>query len=229
LDHRVHLELVDQGAPVLSRTANRPAGFTILEMMMTIAVFSILVALGVPSMKTWIYNNRVRAVADSLQNGLRLAQAESLRRSRQVVFSFTNSTAPQTASLTAAAGGIYWSINVIPFLSGDTAVAADFVQSGVLGGTTTSASTTPVQIVGGPAEICFNSLGRLVLNTNTGVPGGNCSTLPTTPPLSGGGPVFTYNISLPGSDHPLNVEVGLGGQVRMCDPNVLLTTSSQGC
>jgi type IV fimbrial biogenesis protein FimT len=84
--------------------------------------------------------------------------------------------------------------------------------------------------VNGPTEVCFNSLGRLVINTSTGVPGGSCSALPTSPPPSGGSPVFSYAISLTGADHPLDVEVGLGGQVHMCDPNVLLSSANpQGC
>jgi type IV fimbrial biogenesis protein FimT len=212
---------------VLGGRANSVSGFTLLELLVTVGVFAILVALGVPTMKTWVYNNRVRAVADSLQNGLRLAQVESLRRSRQVVFSLTNS--PTQAGVTAAANGMYWSINVVPFLTSDSASTADFVKSGILSATTSSAST-PVLVTGGPTEVCFNSLGRLVINLATGVPGGSCNALPTVPPPSGGAPVFTYNISMVGADHPLDVEVGLGGQVRMCDPNVLLSSANpQGC
>jgi type IV fimbrial biogenesis protein FimT len=217
--------LVNEGRPVLSRRNHLDAGFTILEAMMTIAVFAILVALGVPSMKTWIYNNRVRAVADALQNGVRLAQTESLRRSRQVVFSLTNSPTPQTA-LTAATDGNYWSINVIPFLNTDNTTTGTFVQSGALG---SLGSGTPVTVTG-PAEICFNSLGRLVTNNpNTGVPGGSCSTLP---PIAPGGtlPTWVYQISLPGADRQLNVEVGLGGQVHLCVQNVVLSSSNpDGC
>lgn len=211
---------------MLGQRRDAVSGFTILEMMVTIGIFAILVALGVPSMKTWVYNNRVRAVADSLQNGLRLAQAESLRRSRQVVFSLTNTTSQ--SGVTAVANGMYWSINVIPFLTSDNVSTAEFVKSGVLGATTSSAATR-VNVGTGPAEVCFNSLGRLIFQATTGVPGGSCG-LPTNPPPSGGSPVFTYSITLAGADHPLNVEVGLGGQVHMCDPNVALSsTNPQGC
>ena len=56
-------------------------------------VMALLVGLAMPSMSTWIRNSRLRAASDSLQDGLRLAQAEALRRSRQVVFSLTNDEA----------------------------------------------------------------------------------------------------------------------------------------
>jgi type IV fimbrial biogenesis protein FimT len=202
---------------MLRQSHKRAAGFTLLEMIVTMAIFAILVAAGIPIMRTWIANAKVRAVADALQNGVRLAQAESLRRSRQVVFSLTNSSSPQT-SLTAAANGNYWAINTVAFMT-DGSDPAVLVESGVL-----SSNGTTVQI-NGPAEICFNSLGRLITNASTGVAGGSCA-LPTTNPA-----VWAYNITMPPTaDHPLQVQVNLGGQVHMCDPSRTLSlTNPDGC
>jgi type IV fimbrial biogenesis protein FimT len=200
----------------------REAGFTMIEMMVTILLFSILITLGVPTMRTWVSNVKVRSVADALQNGLRLAQTESLRRSRQVVFSLTT-TLPTAngafAPVTAAANGSFWSVNVIPELTSDTATdtATEFVQGGALG------AATGTVLVNGPAEICFNSAGRLVANTATGM-GGAC-TLPANSP-----PMWTYNVSVNGADHPLQVQVTLGGKVRLCDPSqTLSSTNTYGC
>ncbi len=206
---------------MLTRHASRASGFTLIELVVTIAIFSILVAMGVPTMRTWVSNVKVRTVADSLQNGVRMAQTESLRRSRQVVFSLTNSTAPQT-SLTAVANGSFWSVNLVPAMT-DGSETITFIGSGVL--TSTSANVT----VTGPAAICFNSIGRLVLNSNTGVTGGNCTAQPTaTPP--GTPPKFIYLVQLTGADHPLQVQVALGGQMRLCDPSqTLSSTNTYGC
>lgn len=181
--------------------------------MVTITLFSILMALAVPSMSVWIRNNKVRTVADSLQNGLRQAQTEALRRSRQVVFSLTNSTAPQT-SLTAVADGRNWSINVVKLLTDESDGA--FVGSGVLGNV-----GSDVQIQG-PAAVCFNSVGRLVANSATGVSGSTTCGAATNP--------TTYNVTLAGADRPLRVLVALGGQVRICDPNRSLSGGqADGC
>jgi type IV fimbrial biogenesis protein FimT len=184
-----------------------------LEMMVSLGVFAILVALGVPTMKTWVYNTRVRATADALQNGLRFAEAESLRRSRQVMFSLTNS-APSATSLTPVANGIYWSLNAIPAMTdGSETTLSGFIQSGVL-----SPNGAPVSITG-PAAICFNSLGRLVANAATGVAGATCTAASQT-----------YRITQVGADRPLNVTVALGGQVHMCDPNITLSLNNpDGC
>jgi type IV fimbrial biogenesis protein FimT len=200
----------------LTRRADRALGFTLFELVVTMAIFSILVALGVPSMGTWISNVKVRTVADALQNGVRLAQSESLRRSRQVVFSLTNSTAPQT-SLTAVGIGSFWSINYVPAMT-DGSDTNTFIQSGVLNSTGANVTVT------GPAAICFNSIGRLVLNASTGVTGGNCTlTPPGTPPM------FTYQVKLAGAAQ-MNVQVAPGGQVHLCDPlQTLSNTNSYGC
>jgi type IV fimbrial biogenesis protein FimT len=81
---------------MLMQRSRRASGFTMIEMAITMTVFAILVALGVPSMTTWIRNNKVRTVADTLQTGLRLAQSESLRRSRHMGRLVANTSANVT-------------------------------------------------------------------------------------------------------------------------------------
>jgi len=191
------------------------AGFTLIEMMVVITLMVVLMTLAMPSMSAWVSNAKVRTISNALQDGLRQSQAEALRRSRQVVFSLTNSSAPQT-SLTAVANGSNWSINTVPSMTaGETSA---FVEAGVL-----AAVGSGVQIAG-PAAICFNSIGRLVANSSTGVTGATCS-LPTTTP-----PTQQYDITLTGADRPLRVLVALGGQVRMCDPaKTLSSTNPDGC
>jgi type IV fimbrial biogenesis protein FimT len=206
---------------MLIRRANHAAGFTMIEAMVTLAVFAILVALGIPEMSTWIRNNKVRTVADSLQTGLRLAQAESLRRSRQVVFSLTNSTTPQTVlPLPAAVNGTSWAIYALPSIAGEPLA---FIQSGVL----SNASANVTVNSNGVSTVCFNSMGRLVNNAGANViaiTGGDACVQPTAPPVQ------KFNITTLGADRPLQVNLGLGGQVHMCDPNVAISaTHPEGC
>jgi type IV fimbrial biogenesis protein FimT len=191
-------------------------------MIVTMAIFAILVALTVPTMQRWIANTRARAVADALQNGVRLAQAESLRRSRQVVFALTNSNALQNPGFTAATNGIYWAIQTIPAMTDGSEVAA-VVGSGVL-----SSVGSGVQITG-QAAICFNSMGRLVANANTGVPGGSC-TVPAAEINSSTTPTLNYVITVTNADLQVQVEVALGGQVHLCDHSQTLSPSNPyGC
>jgi type IV fimbrial biogenesis protein FimT len=215
---------------MLMQRSRRASGFTMIEMAVTMSIFAILVALGVPAMTTWIRNNKVRTVADSLQTGLRLAQAESLRRSRQVVFALTNSTTPSTAiPLPAVANGNSWAIWTMPSMTNAADETPQFIQSGVL--SNASANVT----INGVAAVCFNSLGRLVNNATsvTAITGAanNC-VQPTTPPPQQptAPPAEVFSVSTPGADRPLQVNLSLGGQIHMCVLNVALSaTHPEGC
>lgn len=189
-------------------------GFSLIELMVTVTLLGVLVLLAMPSMAAWIRNNKVRTVADALENGLRVAQVEATRRSRQVVFVLTNSPTPAT-SLTAVANGGYWATKTIRLTTGSSDTA-DFIESGTLSGTAANVQIT------GPAALCFSALGRVVVNTNTGVTGASCNVTASA---------AQYDIQLDGPDaRPLRVLVSLGGQVRMCDPaKTLSSTHPDGC
>lgn len=212
LDHEKRADL-----PKLMSRPLANSGFSLIELMVTITLMSMLMALAMPSMTAWIQNGKVRAVGESLQNGLRLAQAESLRRNRQVVFSLTNSSALQSgANVAAVVNGLNWSTNTLPSMSaGETSA---FVQSGVLADVSAG-----IQLIG-PASICFKSIGRLVTNAApsvTAVTGGTSCDATSS---------IAYSITSPGADRRLRVTVALGGQIRMCDPDKTLSASvSDGC
>lgn len=74
---------MNPGTPV------RAAGFTIVELMVTLAVVAILAALAVPTMRSVIENSHIRATSQSLQNGLAMARAEAVRLNTQVEFVLT--------------------------------------------------------------------------------------------------------------------------------------------
>jgi type IV fimbrial biogenesis protein FimT len=100
-----------------------------------------------------------------------------------------------------------------------------FIQSGVL-----SNASTNVQVSSnGTAAVCFNSMGRLTNNAGANVAlitGGGICTQPTV----GAPPVQIFNISIAGGDRPLQVNLGLGGQVHMCDPGVAISDAHpEGC
>jgi type IV fimbrial biogenesis protein FimT len=61
-------------------------GFTLIELMTALGISAILVAIAVPSMRTFIENSRIRAASESLQNGLLLARNEAVRRNQRVEF-----------------------------------------------------------------------------------------------------------------------------------------------
>jgi type IV fimbrial biogenesis protein FimT len=209
---------------MLVRRVNSAAGFTMVEAMVTLAIFAIITALSVPTMRTWIVNNKIRAVSDTLQNGLRLAQTESLRRSRQVVFALTSTATPQAIPLAAVANGTTWAIFTVPSITDGTEVP-QYIDSGVLSNISANVAINS----NGTAAICFNSVGRLINNASanvTAITGGAACAQPTV----GAPPVQKFNITATGGDRPLQVNLSLGGQIRMCDPNVAVSaTHPEGC
>jgi type IV fimbrial biogenesis protein FimT len=62
----------------------RSAGFTLLELLMTIVIAGVLLTLAVPSFIDTIRNNRILASANNLISGVNTARAEAIRRSRMV-------------------------------------------------------------------------------------------------------------------------------------------------
>lgn len=201
------------GTALVGGAAGRRAarGFSLIEFMITVALAALLLGLAAPSMLTWVRNSQIRTVTDSLQNGLRLAQNEALRRQRQVVF-FLSQNAACDAANTATANGRFWVIRTVPLLDGE---AAEIVQCGVLA--EASAGTT----VAGPTALCFGSAGRLVANATPG--GGAACGTPAN--------LNSYDVNRPESGYRrLRVTVSLGGQTRLCDPaRTLSDTNPDGC
>jgi type IV fimbrial biogenesis protein FimT len=62
------------------------AAFTVIEVMIAVAILSILLVLGVPAMRGVVENGRIRAAGESWKYGLTLARTEAIRRNAQVQF-----------------------------------------------------------------------------------------------------------------------------------------------
>lgn len=112
----------------------REKGFTLLELMIGVAVIGILLVLGLPSYRTWIQNTQIRTLSDSLLNGLQLARAEAVKRNGAVTFTLNGNS---------------WTVTDA---SGTTIQS----RSGTEGTTNATISATPA----GTTAISFNGLGR---------------------------------------------------------------------
>ena len=127
-------------------------GFTLIELLIAVSIIGILAALSAPAFNVFVANANTRTVAESIQNGLRLAQTEAVQRGRKVEFVLTNG-APALASV-ANASGVNWAMRSIQLGSVDT--AEFFIQGATLVG-----QDSNVAILASSGIVRFNSLGRL--------------------------------------------------------------------
>jgi type IV fimbrial biogenesis protein FimT len=61
-------------------------GFSLVELMISLALMGIIFAIALPSFTAWINSSKISAAADSFQSGLQLARSEALKRNTQVRF-----------------------------------------------------------------------------------------------------------------------------------------------
>ena len=71
----------------------RQQGFTIIELMITVALIAIIAAIGIPSFQDVVASNRVISSINELHAGLRLARLEAVKRNDSVVFCATSDSA----------------------------------------------------------------------------------------------------------------------------------------
>lgn len=92
----------------------RAAGFTLIEMMVTIAVATILLSVALPSFQSMIERNRVAAIAGAFNNGLLHARSEAVTRNKRVVVCNTANT--QNSLPTCTTGTPAWQTGWMTFI-----------------------------------------------------------------------------------------------------------------
>jgi len=94
---------------------NKPAiwphfvcGFSLIELITTLSIASILLALGIPSFQTLIQNNRMTATINTIVSHLNMARSEAIKRGVRVVLC-------PSADGVGCKNTIIWDENIIMF------------------------------------------------------------------------------------------------------------------
>ena len=181
---------------------SRPAegGFTLVELLVGIGLVALLLALGMPSMSTYIQNNKISSAASNYYSGLQLARTEAIRANVPVEFVMTNATGVAAAPSLA---GRNWVVRAVP-PAPDVPRLID--QKVAIEGEGVGAPA--VQINMSVAPVGFD--GRITFN-GFGAPTDNPYSLDITNPVLG--------LCAPaGLARCKRINVNSGGQINACDP-----------
>jgi type IV fimbrial biogenesis protein FimT len=178
-------------------------GFSMVELMIAIAIVGFLLVMGIPSFTGYIQNSRLRSAAESCLAGLQRARAEAVRQNSDIQFILTDSaaTAANVATAPPLATGRNWMIR--------SADLTTFIE-----GSPQSMQATVDGDGGGTAGITFNGLGRSDLTTT--------ATIQFSNPIGGA-------CAPTGPMRCLNIQVTVGGQIKMCDPAIASAGDTRRC
>lgn len=125
------------------RNIVKSGGFSLVELVVVVAIIGIAASIGAPSYRAWIQNTKVRTATESILNGIQKARAEALMRNTPVKFTLGANSAWTVQCVTAA---------ICSDLPGGVVES----RSNSEGGTST-VTVTPTP--GGASEIVFTNLG----------------------------------------------------------------------
>ncbi|MGQ0443059.1 MAG: GspH/FimT family pseudopilin [Methylophilaceae bacterium] len=161
-------------------------GFSLIEVIVAMAVIAVLAASGASSYRAWIQNTQIRTAAESLQSGLSRARAEALKRNTPVRFTLGANSA--------------WTVQCVT-----PANCADLAAGLIESRPNTDGSSADIAVTatpGGATDVVFTNLG---VKSNAA------------------GQLTQVAVDFTGMDaaesRDLNVTIGAGGNVRMCDPS----------
>lgn len=146
-----------------ARDARSDAGFTLIELMVTVAVLAILLGIALPSFLDSFERSRERAALESVTTAVKYARSEALNRNRQVTLCASN------AAQTGCSGAADWAANgwlalVVNPAPPNTVLRVWDRPSGQTA-------------INAPAQVLFNANGSLAAQAGLSVKSGSMATV----------------------------------------------------
>jgi type IV fimbrial biogenesis protein FimT len=180
-------------------SAQAPAGFSLIELMIVLSVLSILLAVGMPAFGRLLHDIEIRGSAEGLRAGLQTARTEAVTRNARVRISINNSDGKPTWTL----GCVQVSARCPEIIRTYSAVADTQIRWGVENANDLSSLDVALKAGQGlPSGVTFNALGA-------------------APGVASGNDAMRIDVT-----HVINKQarrlvlmITAAGAVRLCDPS----------
>lgn len=93
---------------------SKQKGFTLVELMVTVAVLAIVLGIAIPSFSSILLNNRISTTAHELHAAMQLARSESIKRKKPIVLCGANAALDECVQ-----NGTNWSSGWLMTLDGE--------------------------------------------------------------------------------------------------------------
>ncbi|HEY8607819.1 MAG TPA: GspH/FimT family pseudopilin [Noviherbaspirillum sp.] len=195
----------------------RTAGFTLVEMMIGVAIVAVLLTVAMPNFQAFIQNTQVRTAVENMQAGLNLARSEALRRNARVSFWIVDNLGETCAR---SASGTSWVVSFDDPSAACHNAASDSVVPRIIqtrgGGDGSPNVTVSAKNALAAAATCITFNGFGGAETTCG----------------GGTPIQTVQFraaSGGAAARKLDIRITSGGAVRQCDPDVADSSKPAAC
>jgi type IV fimbrial biogenesis protein FimT len=199
----------EEGRLVLIRRSQR--GFTIVELMVGVAIVALLIMMSVPSMSDYLQSSKLATAATSYQAGLQLARSEAIRLNLPVQFVLTDTqvTAGIETAAAPSANGRNWVVRYTdPATAAFVLVEAKSVSEG---GAQRSGGTPSLLVTGAPVAPAAAFNGSVTFDGLGATNAGGAIQLDLQNPAGGA-------CAPAGPMRCPRLRVSSGGQVHRCDP-----------
>ena len=172
---------------MIRQVSPKQSGFSLVELMISVVILAIAMAVAMPNYSIWIQNSHIRNAAESIQQGMQRARAEAVARNTNISFTLGS--------------GALWTIRQVS----DNSIIEQRPSNEVSSQVTFLVSPVAVSPALPPTTITFGNLGDVQANAD--------ATLTITQ-------IDFDSSALAAADsRELRLTIGVGGSVRMCDPN----------